>query len=120
MLPEWVLKHKKPGTTVKKIGKNYYLYYASSMRVPGKKYPVSTQTYIGKITETGVINDKVSIRVGDTEARLISDIVQDLEDRFSKVIVLRIHNKWMLTSTDAELVQELEQKGVCHNGEVIL
>ena len=120
MLPEWVLKHKKPGTTVKKIGKNYYLYYASSTRVPGKKYPVSTQTYIGKITETGVINDKVSIRVGDTEARLISDIVQDLEDRFSKVIVLRIHNKWMLTSTDAELVRELEQKGVCHNGEIIL
>ena len=51
MYPQWVLKHKKPGTTVKQIGKNYYLYFASSHREPEKKYPVSVQTYIGKITE---------------------------------------------------------------------
>ena len=53
--PEWVQKHRKQGTTVKKVGNNYYLYKHSSRRVPGKKNPVPKDTYLGKITPDGVI-----------------------------------------------------------------
>lgn len=52
--PEWVQKQKSKGTTVKKVGNNYYLYKHSSKRVPGKKYPVPKDTYIGRITPDGI------------------------------------------------------------------
>ena len=48
--PDWVQKYREKGTTVKKVGNNFYLYRHSSKRVPGKKYPVPVDTYIGKIT----------------------------------------------------------------------
>lgn len=52
--PDWVQKQKTTGTTVKKVGNNYYLYKHSSRRVPGKKNPVPVDTYIGKITPDGI------------------------------------------------------------------
>lgn len=52
--PEWVQKQRTKGTTVKKVGNNYYLYQHTSKRVPGKKYPVPVDTYIGKITPNGI------------------------------------------------------------------
>lgn len=52
--PDWVQKQKTTGTTVKKVGNNYYLYKHSSKRVPGKKNPVPVDTYIGKITPDGI------------------------------------------------------------------
>lgn len=53
--PDWVLAHKTRGTTVKKVGTNYYLYKHSSRRIPGKKYPQPVDTYIGVITPDGVV-----------------------------------------------------------------
>ena len=53
--PEWVQRHKERGTSIKKVGENYYLYKHSSKRVPGKKNPVPVDTYIGRITPEGVI-----------------------------------------------------------------
>lgn len=52
--PDWVQKQKTTGTTVKKVGNNYYLYKHSSKRVRGKKNPVPVDTYIGKITPEGI------------------------------------------------------------------
>ncbi len=52
--PDWVQKQKTTGTTVKKVGNNYYLYKHSSKRVPGKKNPVPVDTYIGKVTPEGI------------------------------------------------------------------
>lgn len=52
--PDWVQEQKTTGTTVKKVGNNYYLYRHSSKRVPGKKNPVPVDTYIGKITPAGI------------------------------------------------------------------
>lgn len=50
--PDWVLKHKKPGTYINKVGDKYYLYAAHSERVEGKKYPVRVcDGYLGRITE---------------------------------------------------------------------
>lgn len=56
--PEWVQAQKRKGTTIKKVGDNYYLYKHSSKRVPGKKYPVPVDTYIGVITPEGVVESK--------------------------------------------------------------
>lgn len=53
--PEWVQAHKTKGTTVKKVGENYYLYKHTSKRVAGKKYPQPVDTYIGVITPDGII-----------------------------------------------------------------
>lgn len=52
--PEWVQNQKRKGTTVKKVGNNYYLYKHSSKHVKGKKYPVPVDTYIGRITPDGI------------------------------------------------------------------
>ena len=52
--PDWVQEQKTRGTTVKKVGNNYYLYKHSSKRVQGKKNPVPVDTYIGKITPDGI------------------------------------------------------------------
>ena len=53
--PEWVQKYRTQGTTVKRVGENYYLYKHSSKRVEGKKNPMPKDSYIGRITPDGVI-----------------------------------------------------------------
>lgn len=66
--PNWVQEQKTTGTTVKKVGNNYYLYKHSSKRVPGKKNPVPVDTYIGKITPTGIEKSgSKKVDVSDTE-----------------------------------------------------
>lgn len=120
MLPDWVQKHKKTGTTVKKIGNNYYLYYAASSRTPDKPYPVCRQTYIGKITPDGVISDRVSINVRKTEAKRLGELVPGLEGRLSDVIVLFVKKEWVCTKTEKSILLELEERGICRDGKVIL
>lgn len=66
--PDWVQKQKTTGTTVKKVGNNYYLYKHSSKRVPGKKNPVPVDTYIGKITPNGIEKSgSKKVAANDTE-----------------------------------------------------
>ncbi|MDO4804313.1 MAG: hypothetical protein Q4A32_05795 [Lachnospiraceae bacterium] len=120
MIPEWVEKQKRPNTTVKKIGNNYYLYYVTSSRSPEKKYPVCEQTYIGKITEEGVIRDKVSINISKTKASTLGDIIPNLDGRLGKVIALYVKKEWVCTQTEGEVMRELEERGICHDGKVIL
>jgi hypothetical protein len=57
--PDWVNAFKEKGTSVKKVGKEYYLYRTTSKRVPGKKYPQPVQEYIGAITKEGVVRTNV-------------------------------------------------------------
>jgi hypothetical protein len=56
--PDWVRQHKKPGTSIKKVGESYYLYKTTSARIAGKKNPQPKSTYIGAITKDGVIETK--------------------------------------------------------------
>ena len=119
MFPEWVIKHKCPGTTVKKIGNNYYLYYATSARQEGKSYPVCQQTYIGKITPDGVVQDRVSINIGKTPASTLKDLIPGLEGELGDVIALYVKKEWICTQTGKETLQELEKRGICKNGKVI-
>ena len=55
--PEWAqrVKEQYKGTQLRKIGSNIYLYAVSSRRVPGKSYPVLTQSYMGIVTPSGLI-----------------------------------------------------------------
>ena len=57
--PDWVNAHKERGTSIKKVGNEYYLYRSTSKRVPGKKYPQPIQEYIGTITKEGVVRSNV-------------------------------------------------------------
>ena len=56
--PEWVQQYRTKGTTVKKVGNNFYLYKRTSKRVAGKKYPQPVDTYIGIITPDGIVERK--------------------------------------------------------------
>lgn len=56
--PDWVLAHKKKGQTIKKIGPHYYLYNRKAKYVPGRKYPTTVDTYLGRITPEGFIPAK--------------------------------------------------------------
>ena len=54
--PEWVLKHKKPGTEIRLIKGHYYMYAISSKWDSDKKRPVKkTLGILGKITRTGFV-----------------------------------------------------------------
>ena len=52
--PDYVKKYKPKGTIVKKMKDTFYVYYATSKRVPDKSYPVQVITGLaGKIDENG-------------------------------------------------------------------
>ncbi len=86
--PDWVQQQKPSGTTVKKVGNNYYLYKHSSKRVQGKKNPVPVDTYIGKITPNGIEkSDSKKITANDTEI-----IVKEFG--FSRAIELLCPVEW--------------------------
>lgn len=73
--PDWAIKEKKPGTSIKQIGDNYYLYSVTSKHVKGKSYPISIQRYLGKITKEGLIeSDKISFIPTKDKLALLKDI----------------------------------------------
>ena len=50
--PEWVMKHKKKGTYINRVGDKYYLYAAHSERIKGTgKVRRVSDGYLGRITE---------------------------------------------------------------------
>ena len=84
--PDWVQAHKKRGTTIKRVGSNYYLYKHTSKRVPGKKYPQPVDTYIGVITPDGVVESrKKKLSLTDVEVK---------EYGFSKALWLLCPQSW--------------------------
>lgn len=63
-MPEWIKNYKKEkGQSISKIGDNYYLYEVSSKWNKDKKRAQKiTNSYIGKITEQGLIPKKVRVQ----------------------------------------------------------
>ena len=118
MIPEWALKYKKPGCTIKAYGDKYYLYYATSKYVPGKKYPVSVQTYIGRIFPDGVVSERVSINVGSTEAATLGKIVPNLPEDLKNIILLRVKKDWYFTKIDDETAKKLEERSLIKDGKL--
>lgn len=74
--PDWVLAQKRPGTTIREVHGNYYLYTATSKYVKGKKYSVTQQKYVGKITKDGLIEpERVSFTPSKDKLALLKDVV---------------------------------------------
>lgn len=74
--PDWVLAQKRPGTTIREVKGNYYLYTATSKYVKGKKYPVTMQKYVGKITKDGLIEpERVSFIPSKDKLALLKEVV---------------------------------------------
>lgn len=87
MYPDWVEKYHTEGTSVKKVKDFYYLYKVTSKRVKGKKYPVSSQKYIGRITKEGLIKkEKISFTLGVDKIVILSDLVEEIESKDKKVL----------------------------------
>ena len=55
--PEWAkrIKEQYKGTQLRRVGNNIYLYAVRSRRVPGRKYPVLFQSYMGIVTQSGLL-----------------------------------------------------------------
>ena len=74
--PDWVLAQKRPGTTIREVKGKYYLYTATSKYVKGKKYPVTIQRYVGKITKDGLIEpERVSFIPTKDNLALLKDVM---------------------------------------------
>lgn len=64
--PEEITKFRPKGTVIKKINNHYYVYEATSRRVPGKSYPVQILgNLVGKIDNKGFIPIKRVVFEGD-------------------------------------------------------
>jgi hypothetical protein len=54
--PNWVLKHKRKGTKIRKKGNNFYLYKVTSVWDKEKKRARKiTEKFLGTITQDGLI-----------------------------------------------------------------
>jgi len=95
--PDWVNAFKEKGTSIKKVGNEYYLYKATSKRVPGKRYPQPIQEYIGAITREGVVRSK---------ARKIStDTVKVYEYGMSYALQSLLPDAFLINSHDRETLR---------------
>lgn len=64
--PEEITKFRPKGTVIKRINNQYYVYEATSKRVPGKSYPVQVLgNLVGKIDSKGFIPLKRVVIEGD-------------------------------------------------------
>lgn len=112
--PDYVKRFRPKGTIVKRVNDTYYAYYATSKRVPGKKYPVQIiRGLAGKIDESGfhglsramVDTEHVMIREsGFTnylllfEAEYVSRRKERMRDRrniYRSMIVYLSNNSWL-------------------------
>lgn len=95
--PDWVNAFKEKGTSVKKVGNEYYLYRSTSKRVPGKKYPQPVQEYIGAITREGVI--KTHVR------KISTDRVRIYEYGMSFVLQSLLPEAFLINSHDQDTLR---------------
>jgi hypothetical protein len=95
--PDWVNAHKEKGTSVKKVGNEYYLYRNTSRRVQGKRNPQPVQEYIGAITRDGVVR---------TGARRVStDRVRVYEYGMSYAMQSLLPDAFLTNSHDRETLR---------------
>lgn len=115
MIPEWAEKYRKPGTTIKKVGNGYYLYSATSKTVEGKKYPVSVQNYLGRITEDGLIDARKHIRISSTQAKRLGDLIPGIDGEFADIILLKYQEEWYFTKIPAAKMKKMMGMGLYKN-----
>jgi hypothetical protein len=95
--PYWVNAFKEKGTSIKKVGNEYYLYRSTSKRVPGKKYPQPVEEYIGIITRDGVKKTKVK--------KISTDTVKVYEYGMSFALQALLPKEFLVNSHDEETLR---------------
>lgn len=126
--PDWAIKFKRKGTILKMIKDECYLYTVKSFRVKGKKNPQTTQTYLGKVTEEGVVVgvdvniDKPYIPVYEygfskaVETLVMKDIESSKdaeEDKAKLLCLIRRFSPWSyLVESQTRFEPEVKQNAV--------
>ena len=110
--PDYVKNFRPKGTVVKKVGETYYAYYATSKRVPGKKYPVQViKGLAGRIDAQGfheqtrmVLDTKeVTIReCGFTNYLLLSE-----DEYAARLSYMQVNGKSIPMRTRREIYRSL-------------
>ena len=95
--PDWVNAFKEKGTSIKKVGNEYYLYKATSKRIPGKKYPQPVEVYIGRITKEGVIQSTVR--------KVSTDSVKVYEYGMSHALQTLMPEEFLINAHDKETLR---------------
>lgn len=108
--PDWVNAFKEKGTSVKKVGNEYYLYSSTSKRVPGKKYPQPVQEYIGTITREGVI--KTHVRKISTDRVKVYEYGMSfvLQSLLPETFLINSHDKQTLHFAFLHIVRHVSPK----------
>ncbi len=115
MIPKWVEKYRKPGTTIRKIGNGYYPYSSTSKTVEGKKYPVSVQNYLGRITEDGPTDAGKHIRISNTQAKRLGTRIPGIDGESADSILLEYQGEWYFTKIPATKVKKRMGMGLYQN-----
>lgn len=121
MLPDWVKKYKEKGTTIRKIGNQYYKYKIHSERRPGKKYPVLVQDELIAIINEEGYKESVNkvINPFETEHKTlyefkdngiyIEEFNKDEINELNKIVLIKIKNHWYflaLTEKQKEILEK--------------
>lgn len=122
--PDWVIKHKQKGTTIRYVNGNYYVYKVHSERRKDKPYPVLVQDeFLGTITEDGFIASKNKlIDITNIETLCLVDTKYLFKEEYDsseldvlrKVYLVKVQGKWYfpkLTNQQSEILKK-------HNVEV--
>ena len=108
--PDWVNAFKEKGTSVKKVGNEYYLYRSTSKRVPGKKYPQPVEEYIGTITKEGVIRTKVK-KISTDRVRVYEyGMSYALQELLPDAFLINSHDKETLRFAFLHIVKNISPK----------
>ena len=119
-LPDWVLKYKEKGTTIRKINNKYYKYKVHSERREGKSYPVLVQDeLLGTITEDGFVPSKRKFIVpSDLEVRTLYSFQNEgiFIERYGSqqieimktIYLVNIGGKWYITKLNEEQKQFID------------
>ncbi len=131
--PDYVKEYRPKGTVVKKVGDIYYAYYATSKRVPDKKYPVQViKGLAGRIDSSGfheqtrMVLDTKSVKVresGFTNYMLMFEeeyvthsmgnvriSVKTKRDIYHSLIVYLSNNSYLGDSGAIYSIEELSEK----------
>jgi len=114
--PDWVNAHKEKGTSVKKVGGEYYLYRATSKRVPGMKYPQPVETYIGRITKEGVVQTNIR-KISTDRVRVYEyGMSYALQSKLPEAFLINAHDKETLRFAFLHIVRSVSPKSYLLRG----
>lgn len=114
--PDWVNAFKEKGTSIKKVGNEYYLYSATSKRVPGMKYPQPVEEYIGVITREGVV--RTNMRKISTDKVKVYEygMSHAMKALLPEAFLINSHDKETLRMAFLHIVKEVSPKSYLLRG----